>query len=71
MKEYVKFMDGLPFIAKVILALPGLDGIFWGIYRIAKGKLILGLIWIFLGFAILWIIDLYSLFTTKKVKYFV
>ena len=71
MKEYVKFMNGLPFIAKVILALPGLDGIFWGIYRIAKGKLILGLIWIFLGFAILWIIDLYSLFTTKKIKYFV
>jgi hypothetical protein len=71
MKEYVKFMNGLPFIAKVILALPGLDGIFWGIYRIAKGKLILGLIWIFLGFAILWIIDLYSLFTTKKISYFV
>ena len=71
MKAYVKFMNDLPFIAKVILALPGLDGIFWGIYRIAKGKLILGLIWIFLGFAILWIIDLYSLFTTKKVKYFV
>lgn len=71
MKEYVKFMNGLPFIAKVILALPGLDGIFWGIYRIAKGKLIAGLIWIFFGFAILWIIDLYSLFTTKKIKYFV
>ena len=71
MKAYVKFMDGLPFIGKVILALPGLDGLFWGIYRIAKGKLILGLIWIFLGTVITWIIDLYSLFTTKKVKYLV
>ena len=71
MKAYVKFMDGLPFIGKVILALPGLDGLFWGIYRIAKGKLILGLIWIFVGTVITWVIDLYSLFTTKKVKYFV
>lgn len=71
MKAYVKFMDSLPFIAKVILALPGLDGLFWGIYRIAKGKVILGLIWIFVGTVITWVIDLYSLFTTKKVKYFV
>lgn len=71
MKAYVKFIDGLPWIAKLILALPGLDGIFYGIYRIAKGKLILGVIWIFLGFAILWIIDLYSVITEKKVKFFV
>lgn len=71
MKAYVKFIDGLPWILRVILALPGLDGIFYGIYRIAKGKLILGLIWIFLGFAILWIIDLYSVLVEKKVKYFV
>lgn len=71
MKAYVKFMNNLPFIGKVILALPGLDGLFWGIYRIAKGKLILGLIWIFLGTFITWAIDLYSLFTHKKLKYFV
>lgn len=71
MKEIVKTLNGLPFIVKLILALPFLDGIVWGIYRIAKGKLILGIIWIFLGATILWIIDIYSLLTTKKISYFV
>ncbi len=71
MQAYVKFIDGLPYILRVILALPGLDGIFYGIYRIAKGNVILGLIWIFLGFAILWIIDLYSMIVNKKLAYFV
>jgi len=71
MKNYVKFIDGLPFILRVILALPGLDGIFYGIYRIAKGRLIIGILWIVLGFAILWIIDLYTLFTDKKVTFLV
>ena len=32
MKEYVKLIDGLPLILKVILALPGLDNIVYGIY---------------------------------------
>ena len=71
MKAYIKFIDGLPWIVKVILALPFIDGLVWGIYRIAKGKVILGIIWIFLGAAILWIIDIFSLLTTKKVSYFV
>lgn len=68
MKAYVKFIDGLPFILRVILALPGLDGLFYGLYRIAKGSLLLGLIWIFVGTFVTWFIDLYSLFTTGKVK---
>ena len=71
MKEYVKFIDGLPLILKVILALPALDGIFYGIYRIAKGRVIAGIIWIFLGFFVLWIIDIYHLLTTGKVQLFV
>ncbi len=69
MKEYVKFIDGLPFILRVILALPVLDGIIYGIYRIAKGHLIAGLVWIFVGAAILWIIDLFTLFTKGKVTF--
>lgn len=68
MKEYIKFIDGLPLILKVILAFPALDGIFYGIYRIAKGKVIAGIIWIILGFFILWIIDIYHLLTTGKVQ---
>lgn len=68
MQEYVKFIDGLPFILRLILAFPALDGIFYGIYRIAKGKVILGIIWIFVGFAIFWIIDIYSLLVNGKVS---
>ena len=70
MKEYVKFIDGLPFIIKLILALPGLDGIIYGIYRIAKGYIIAGLIWIFVGTFIAWIIDIYTLLTKGKVTFF-
>ncbi|XMB71570.1 hypothetical protein RJI07_05485 [Mycoplasmatota bacterium WC30] len=69
MKEYIKFIDGLPKILKIILALPALDGIFYGIYRIAKGRVIIGIIWIFVGAFILWIIDIYHLVTTGKVKF--
>jgi hypothetical protein len=69
MKEYVSFIDGLPYIVKIILALPGFDGIFYGIYRIAKGKLIIGILWIVLGFAILWIIDLVSVILNGKVTF--
>ncbi len=69
MKEYVRFIDGLPWILKLILAFPGLDGIFYGIYRIAKGKLLIGILWIFLGFAILWIIDIVTVILNGKVTF--
>lgn len=71
MKEYVKFIDGLPYILKIILALPVFDGIFYGIYRIAKGNLIIGILWIILGLAILWIIDLISVILNGKVTFLV
>jgi len=69
LKEYVKLIDGLPWIIRLILALPGIDGIVYGIYRIAKGRLLIGILWIFLGFAILWIIDMFTLLTEKKVTF--
>ncbi len=71
MKEYVRVMDGLPLIIKVILALPCLDGIFYGIYRIAKGRVIIGILWIILGIPLLWIIDIYTLATKGKVTFLV
>lgn len=67
MKSYVNFINGLPWILRLILAFPLLDGIFYGIYRIAKGRIILGLIWIFVGAAILWIIDIVSVVLSGKV----
>ncbi len=69
MKEYVKLIDGLPLILKVILALPGLDNIVYGIYRIAKGKLIVGILWIIFAGFICFIIDLYTLLTKGKVTF--
>lgn len=71
MKEYVKFIDELPFIIRLILAFPGIDGFVYGIYRIAKGHVIAGIIWIFVGWAILWILDIFSILTAGKVTFFV
>ena len=77
MKEIVRFFDGLPWIVKVIFALPGIDGIAWGIYRIAKGSVtnngvmvIVGIIWLFVGTFITWLIDLFTLFTDGNVTFF-
>lgn len=69
MKAWVKFLDDLPLIGKIIFALPGIDGIAYGLYRIGKGRLIVGLLWIFLGFAILWIIDLVTIILNGKVSF--
>ena len=77
MNDIVRAFDGLPWIVKLILALPGIDGIAWGIYRIAKGvstnngvMIIVGIIWLFVGFFLFWIIDMFTLLTTKEVTFF-
>ena len=73
MAAYRKWMDSLPLIVKIILALPGLDGIFYGIYRICKGNLpniILGVVWIIAGTAITWILDIVFLVLGKNVLEF-
>lgn len=73
MKDLVKMFDDLPWIMKIILALPILDGIAWGIYRIAKGiskndmaLVIIGIIWIILGATILWIVDMITIILYGK-----
>jgi len=77
MKDLVRSFDRLPFIVKLILALPGIDGIAWGIYRIAKGidqkdtlMLVMGIVWIVAGATILWIIDLVTVILYNKVVLF-
>jgi len=74
MKSYIKWLDQSSKLVKVLLALPFLDGIFWGLYRLFKGivkndgfAIIMGIIWIFVGAAILWIIDIITLVFTGKV----
>ncbi len=70
MEEFRTFMDGLPIVLKIILALPFLDGIVYGIYRICKGTtagIVLGVLWIFLGASFLWILDIVFLALGKPV----
>lgn len=76
MKSFVKWMDNCPLILKIIFALPGLD-LIWAIYRVVKGAaygklglIIAGILWIVLGWAILWIIDLVSIIVWKQPKLF-
>lgn len=78
MKAYLKFIDDLPWFIQLILALPGIDSIAWGLYRLFKGfekndvmLIIFGVIWILAGWAVLWIIDIISLILNKKVVWFV
>lgn len=70
--NFVKAMDNLPWIVKLIFALPGLN-IIWGIYRLVKGIVkkngvltIAGIVWIFAGWAILWIIDLITVIANGR-----
>ena len=71
MKGMVKWFENAPVWLKVIFALPGLD-IIWAIFRIVKGVVkgnfglvIIGILWILLGWAILWIIDIVSILIKK------
>ena len=70
MKELRKLLDGLPLWLKIVLALPGIDGIVYGVYRICKGNIanvILGIVWIFAGTVITWILDIVFLLMKGKV----
>jgi len=76
MKSYIKEIDGADWIVKLILALPVLDGIVYGLYRLFKGiekndilMIVVGLIWIFAGATILWVIDIITVLVNKKVTF--
>ena len=71
MKDLINSFDKLPQILKIIFALPGLD-IIWAVYRIIKGiayknnaTLIAGLVWLFVGTFITWLLDLIWLILGK------
>ena len=62
--KFLKAMDDLPLIVKIILAIPALD-IIWVIYRIvkslAKGNMIgviLGIVLVIVGLPFLWLVDI-------------
>ena len=64
MKDFIKAIDNLPKILKLILCIPVLD-IIWAIYRIVKGVYkknviltVIGILWIVPGAAFGWVFDL-------------
>ena len=68
MEAYRKWLNTLPLIVKILLALPIIDGIIYGIYRICKGTtsgIILGIVWFFIGSFIGWILDIVFLLMEK------
>lgn len=76
MKGFCKALDALPKWVKVVLCLPVLD-IVWAIYRIAEGvgnknmlHVVLGILWIFVGGTVLWILDLVSILLTDRIFWF-
>ncbi len=75
MKDLIRALDDLPWILKVLFALPVFDGIVWGGYRLLKGieendiaLILAGIIWIFAGLAILWIVDLFTVVMFNKIS---
>ena len=73
MKEFIKAIDKLPYIAKLILCIPALN-IVWSVYKLCRSithsntvGIVLGILTIVPGAAFMWLIDLASLLLTKKV----
>ena len=75
MNEYIKFMDDLPMIAKILFALPFLD-ILWNVYRLIKSirdentlGIVLAVILLLLS-TFVWLVDIITLAVYGKVLWF-
>lgn len=73
MDAFVKAFDGLPKVAKIILAIPFLD-ILWVIYRLCKSVaekntlgIVLAIVLIIVGIPFLWLVDIITLIVCDKV----
>lgn len=71
MKGMVKWFENCPVWLKIIFALPVLD-IIWAVFRIVKGAaygkvglIVVGILWILLGWALLWVVDIVSIIIKK------
>lgn len=69
--ELVKAFDKTHVVIKLILTI-FFDPIIGGIYRILKGRIIWGILWLLCGFFLIgWILDVVSVITDNKYKFFV
>lgn len=73
MKKFIKAMDDLPLIVKIILAIPALD-IIWNIVRVCRSAaannflgVILGILLIVVGIPFMWLVDIISLVCLNRV----
>ena len=64
MRDYIKWMEEQPRLIRIILCIFVLD-ISWAVYRIGRAvinknwvHMILGIIWVFIGGSVAWILDL-------------
>mgnify|MGYP007060447552 FL=1 len=72
MNEFIRAMDGLPKLVKILLAIPCLD-IIWVIYRLVKSInandmifLIVAVLLIVIGLPWLWLVDIITLIITDN-----
>ena len=73
MKDFIKTMDNLPLLVKLILALPALD-IIWNVVRLLKSVaknnvvgIVLSLVLIFVGAPFMWLIDMICIVLKGKI----
>lgn len=73
MKEFLKAIDELPYIVKLILCIPVLD-IVWNIYRLIKSLdaknntgIILAVVMLIVGIPFMWVVDLVCMLMNKKI----
>ena len=73
MKAFIKALDDLPIIAKIIICLPALD-VIWCVDRVCRSVeknnifgVILGILTIFPGAAFVWLIDLITVILTGTI----
>lgn len=74
MNEFIRAMDGLPKLVKILLAIPCLD-IIWVIYRLVKSInandmifLIVAVLLIVIGLPWLWLVDIITLIINMVFK---
>lgn len=76
MNEFLKAIDSLPKVIKILLAIPFLD-IIWVVYRLGLSitqkstlGIVLAVILIIVGIPFLWIVDIITLIVEDKVLWF-
>ena len=76
MDSYIKWLEGQSKVVRIILCISILD-IFWAVYRIGRAvvaknwlHLILGIIWVFVGGSVAWILDLIWMIIFDRIFWF-